>query len=55
MLFRSLQLTRMPGQGGDSRIDLWFVPEWGALPARIRVEQSNGEEADQVLTERVSP
>lgn len=49
---KALQLTRPAGLGGDSRIDLWFVPEWGALPIRVKVTQANGDEADQVLTER---
>jgi hypothetical protein len=50
---RALHLTRPEGLGGDSRIDLWFVPEWGALPVRARVVQANGDEADQVLSQRL--
>ena len=49
---QAVHLTRPAGLGGDSRIDLWFVPEWGVLPVRIRVEQNNGDSADQALVER---
>lgn len=50
---QAVHLTRPAGLGGDSRIDLWFVPEWGILPVRIRVEQNNGDSADQELIERL--
>lgn len=51
---QAMQLTRVAQPGMDARIDLWFVPEWGALPARIRVEQDNGDRADLQLVERLT-
>jgi hypothetical protein len=52
---QALHLSRPAGMGGDSRIDAWFVPEWGVLPVRLLVEQPNGDRADQRLSERTAP
>lgn len=49
---QALHITRPAQKGGDSQIDLWFVPEWGVLPVRINVKQANGDLADQQLKER---
>ena len=48
----AIHLVRPAGMGGDSRIELWYVPEWGVLPVRLRIEQPNGDRADQQLSER---
>ncbi|MEY2803973.1 MAG: hypothetical protein RL657_1309 [Pseudomonadota bacterium] len=48
----AIRLQRPAGMGGEARIDWWYVPAWGHLPVRIRVEQSNGDFADQQLVER---
>ncbi|MDI9331391.1 MAG: DUF3108 domain-containing protein [Alphaproteobacteria bacterium] len=50
---QAMHLTRPAGQGSDSRIDLWFVPQWGMLPIKIRIEQANGDHAEQQLLERM--
>jgi hypothetical protein len=52
---KALQIVRPAGLGGDARIALWYVPEWGVLPVRLLIEQANGDVADQVLTERQPP
>ena len=51
----AVHVVRPAGQGGDARIELWYVPEWGVLPVRLRVEQANGDRADQWLSERQPP
>jgi hypothetical protein len=38
--------------GGDARIELWYVPEWGVLPVKLLIEQANGDRAEQQLSER---
>jgi hypothetical protein len=47
----ALRLTRMPLGPGDARVDMWFVPRWGALPVRIELVEANGNRAEQNVSE----
>lgn len=44
----ALRLWREPNGDYDSRIEIWFAPEQGYLPVRIRLTQANGDVADQL-------
>jgi hypothetical protein len=43
----TLKLVRMPRAEHDQKIELWFAPRLGYLPARIQITESNGNVADQ--------
>jgi hypothetical protein len=47
--FTALHLQRRPRQEYDTLVDLWLAPARGHLPVRMRLEQSNGDVADQQL------
>jgi len=47
--FTALHLQRRPRQEHDTLVDLWLAPARGHLPVRMRLEQSNGDVADQQL------
>ena len=44
------KLSRAPRSEYDPRVELWVAPTLHYLPVRIRLTQSNGDYADQVLT-----
>jgi hypothetical protein len=44
---QALRLRRMPRREFDQLIDLWFAPTLSYLPVRIRIQQANGDVADQ--------
>ncbi len=48
---QAIRLTRMPLGPNDARLDMWFVPPWGALPVRIEMVEANGNRAEQTLSE----
>ena len=48
---QTIRLTRMPLGPSDARVDMWFVPQWGALPIRIEMVEANGNRAEQTLSE----
>ena len=50
----ALRLRRLPRREVDQRIELWFAPSLSHLPVRIRIEQANGDVADQ-RAKSVSP
>lgn len=43
-------LQRLPRREGDQQVDLWFAPSLHHLPVRIRIQQSNGDVVDQLLS-----
>jgi len=43
----ALRLRRLPRREFDQLIDLWFAPTLSYLPVRIRLQQANGDVADQ--------
>lgn len=45
-------LVREPADTYDSRVEVWLAPELGHLPVRLRITQSQGDVADQQLSER---
>jgi hypothetical protein len=48
---QAIRLARMPLAPGDARVDVWFVPPWGAMPVRIEMVEANGNRAEQTLSE----
>ena len=44
---QALRLRRLPRREFDQLIDLWFAPTLSYLPVRIRIQQANGDVADQ--------
>jgi hypothetical protein len=48
---RVVKLSRAPQGDYDTRIELWLAPALHYLPVRIRLTQSNGDVADQQLTQ----
>lgn len=49
------RLSRLPLGPGDARVDMWFVPQWGAVPVRIEMVEANGNRAEQSLSELDPP
>ena len=45
----SVKLTRKPRREFDQLIELWFAPELGYLPVRLRITNANGDRVDQQL------
>ena len=50
---QAIHMVRPAGMGGDARIELWYVPEWGVLPVKWQIEQANGDRAELQLSERL--
>lgn len=46
------KLVREPAEPRDSRVEVWLAPELGHLPVRLRITQSQGDVADQQLSQR---
>lgn len=46
----TIKLVRRPRKDPDSQIAVWLAPELHYLPARLRVEQENGDVVDQQLS-----
>lgn len=42
-----LKLSRKPRQLYDQQVDIWLAPQLGYLPARIRIQEANGDYIDQ--------
>jgi hypothetical protein len=45
-------LQRQVQQAGETRVDIWLAPELGFMPARLRLQQENGDIIDQRLLRR---
>ena len=45
----TVKLTRKPRREFDQLIELWFAPELGYLPVRLRITNANGDRVDQQL------
>ena len=45
----SVKLSRKPRREFDQLIELWFAPELGYLPVRLRITNANGDRVDQQL------
>jgi hypothetical protein len=48
---QAIRLSRMPLGPSDARVDMWFVPQWGALPIRIEMVEADGKRVEQRLSE----
>lgn len=48
---QAIRLARMPLGPSDARVDMWFVPPWGAMPVRIEMVEANGNRAEQTLSD----
>lgn len=46
------RLVREPVDAYDSRVEIWLAPEFGHLPVRLRITQTQGDVADQQLSKR---
>lgn len=44
---KTIKLTRKPQQLYDQQMELWLAPALGYLPARIRLQEANGDFLDQ--------
>ena len=51
----ALKLTRSPRGEYDQTLEFWLAPQWGYLPARIKLTEKNGDYADQVWRATESP
>lgn len=49
--FQVRHLVRQPRKEFDSRVEMWLAPSLNHLPVRLRVTQSNGDVADQQLSQ----
>lgn len=50
--FKVRHLVRQPRKEFDSTVEMWLSPSLNHLPVRLRVTQSNGDVADQQLSQR---
>ncbi len=48
---RVRHLVRQPRKAYDSTVEMWLAPDLNHLPVRLRVTQSNGDMADQQLSQ----
>lgn len=44
---QGIKLTRNPRQTYDQKVDIWLAPALNYLPARIRIQETNGDYIDQ--------
>jgi hypothetical protein len=51
----TLKLNRKPRREFDQQIELWFAPELGYLPVRLRITNANGDSVDQLLSKIEKP
>ena len=51
----TLKLNRKPRREFDQHIELWFAPELGYLPVRLRITNANGDSVDQLLSKIEKP
>lgn len=49
--FKVRHLVRQPRKEFDSTVEMWLAPSLHHLPVRLRVKQSNGDVADQQLSQ----
>lgn len=49
--FKVRHLVRQPRKDFDSTVEMWLAPRLNHLPVRLRVTQSNGDVADQQLSQ----
>jgi hypothetical protein len=49
--FKVRHLVRQPRKEFDSTVEMWLAPRLNHLPVRLRVTQSNGDVADQQLSQ----
>ncbi len=51
----TLKLNRKPRRQFDQQIELWFAPDLGYLPVRLRITNANGDMVDQLLSKIEKP
>jgi hypothetical protein len=51
----AIKLNRKPRKDFDQHIELWFAPEMGYLPVRLRITNANGDRVDQLLSKAEKP
>lgn len=51
----TLKLSRKPRREFDQKVEIWFAPSLGYLPARSRITQQNGDFVDQQLKDVTRP
>jgi hypothetical protein len=51
----AIKLNRAPRREFDQRVELWFAPQMGYLPVRIRITNANGDTVDQLLRSSEKP
>ena len=52
---RAVKLNRKPRRDFDQQIELWFAPDLGYLPVRLRITNANGDMVDQLLNKVEKP
>jgi hypothetical protein len=52
---RAVKLNRKPRRDFDQQIELWFAPDLGYLPVRLRITNANGDLVDQLLNKVEKP
>ena len=52
---RTVKLNRKPRRDFDQQIELWFAPDLGYLPVRLRITNANGDIVDQLLNKVSMP
>lgn len=52
---RTVKLTRNPRREHDQKVEVWFAPEFGYLPVRMKLTQPDGDFADQRLRSLEKP
>lgn len=51
----AVKLNRKPRRDFDQHIELWFAPDLGYLPVRLRITNANGDLVDQLLNKVEKP
>lgn len=51
----AIKLNRAPRREFDQHIELWFAPQLGFLPVRLRITNANGDAVDQLLKNAEKP
>ena len=51
----AIKLNRKPRREFDQHIELWFAPDLGYLPVRLRITNANGDFVDQRLSKAEKP
>ncbi len=51
----AIKVTRKPRKEFDQTVELWFAPEMGWIPVRLRISEANGDFLDQKLKSVTNP